>query len=349
MDHFIYDQDWKTFAENNSLPVPSNNTPKPGPIEALDIDFSQARPYQAEADRNWAASHPFSSVGYASQLNTFVVHDGVELSVKVSCPSIARLKKMGISAPHMLPVFFVTHGGGWISGSHVSEEAWLLWSLYRDLDIITISVEYRLAPEHKFPTWIEDAWEILYQLFTDSSPFTSSMDDVSCDMSRLILAGSSSGATIAAILAQRCRDTSKPVLGVVLNVPVLCHYLHFPSATGTSGSYYQCTETYLGSREMATCWDTVISPSSGQGADPQVSPLHGAMTGLSPLLLFVAGRDCLRDEGILYAKNLENSGVVVKLHVYAGVPHNFAHYEELDVTTRFRQDLKQSIQQWITV
>ncbi|KAM0517416.1 hypothetical protein ACHAPE_004947 [Trichoderma viride] len=161
------------------------------------------------------------------------------------------------------------------------------------------------------------------------------MGGVSWDMSTLILTGSSSGATIAAILAQRCRDASKSVLGVVLNVPVLCRYLHFPSATGTSGSYYQCTETYLGSCEMATRWDTVISPSSSAGADAQVSPLLGVMTGLGPHMVFVAGRDCLRDEGMLYAKILEDNGIVVELHVYAGVPHNFAHYEELGATARF--------------
>ncbi|KAL6909224.1 alpha/beta hydrolase fold domain-containing protein [Trichoderma evansii] len=344
MEHFSFDQDWKNFAEKNSLPIPSNAIPEPGPIEALDIDFSQARPYQAEADKSWAASHPFSSVGYVSQLKTFVISDGVKLSVKISCPGIGRLKEKGIPDPYKLPVLFVTHGGGWVSGSHVSEEAWLLWPLYRDLDFITISVEYRLAPEHKFPTWIEDSWEILCQLVTDSSPFTSDMG-VSCDISKLILIGSSSGATITATLAQRCRDTSKSVLGVVLNVPVLCHYLHFPSETGISGSYYQCTETYLGSREMATCWDMVISPTLG--ADPQVSPLLGAIKGLTPHFIFVAGRDCLRDEGILYAKRLEDNGVAVKLHVYAGVPHNFAHYEELSATARFWQDLKQGLQQWL--
>ncbi|KAK3177461.1 hypothetical protein K4F52_009752 [Lecanicillium sp. MT-2017a] len=345
MEHFTFDQDWKTFAEKNGLPLPSNEIPKQGPIEPLDIDFSQARPYQAQADADWAAGHPLQSVGYISQLKTFAIGGGVEISVKTSCPSIDRLKKKGTLAPYKLPTLFVTHGGGWVSGSHISEEAWLLWPLYADLDLIIISVEYRLAPEHKFPAWIEDSWEILCQLVTDKSPFTSDLG-VSCDLSRLILAGSSAGATITAILAQRCRDTAKPLLGVVLNVPVLCHYQHFPSEAGTSGSYQQCTETYLGSREMAACWDAVISPSS-LGADPQVSPLLGVTTGLAPHLIFVAGRDCLRDEGILYATKLEEGGVTTKLHVYSGVPHNFAHYEELEATGQFRQDLKQSFQQWI--
>lgn len=298
--------------------------------------------------RNGLQATPFSSVGYASRLRTFAAREGAELSVKISHPSIARLEEKGLQAPYKLPVLFVTHGGGWVSGSHVSEEAWLLWPLYKYVDLITVSVEYSLAPEHKFPTWIEDSWDILCQLVTDSSPFTTDMGGVSCDMSKLILAGSSSGANIAAVLAQRCRDTSKTVLGVVLNVPVLCHYLNFPSETGISGSYYQCTETFLGSREMATCWDTVMSPSSSTGTNLQASPLLGMVTELCPHLIFVARRDCLRDEGILYAGKLKDSGVAVKLHVYAGVPHNFAHYEELDAAARFWQDLKQGLGQWIT-
>lgn len=64
----------------------------------------------------------------------------------------------------------------------------------------------------------------------------------------------------------------------------------------------------------------MISPSSSAGADAQVSPLHGVMTGLGPHLVLVAGRDCLRDEGMLYAKKLEDNDVVVKLYVYAGMP-----------------------------
>jgi hypothetical protein len=68
--------------------------------------------YQAEVDKNWAANRPLLSIGYVSQPKTFVVHNGAELSVKISCPSIARLKAKGIHAPYKLPVLFVTHGGG---------------------------------------------------------------------------------------------------------------------------------------------------------------------------------------------------------------------------------------------
>lgn len=346
MDHFAFDPDWKAFAEKNGLPVPSNDIPASGPIEPLDIDFSQFRPQQEEADAEWAAKHPFASVGYASQIKPFTVRGGAQISAKISYPTAERLERNGYSLPCKLPVLLVTHGGGWVSGSHVSEEIWSLWRLVADLDIITISVDYRLAPENRFPTWVEDSWDVLCELVNNASQFTAELKGISCDLSRLILLGSSAGAYITAILAQRCRDTSKAVRGVVLNVPVLCHFQHFPNETGTSGSFQQCKETFLGSREMATCWSTAISPSD-LGADPQVSPLLGILDDLAPHLIFVAGRDPLRDEAILYAKRLEESNVSVKLHVYGGVPHNFAHYGELEATTRFDRELKGGLQEWI--
>lgn len=193
---------------------------------------------------------------------------------------------------------------------------------------------------------MEDSWDILCQLVNDESPFTAELKGISCDLSRLILLGSSAGAYITAILAQRCRDTSKTVRGVVLNVPVLCHFQHFPNETGTSESYQQCKETFLGSREMATCWRTAVA-SGDLGADPQVSPLLGILDGLAPHLIFAAGRDPLRDEAILYAKKLDESNVAVNLHVYGGVPHNFAHYEELAATARFETELKDGLREWI--
>lgn len=152
MDYFALDPDWKAFAEKNGLPVPSNDIPGPGRVEPLDIDFSQFRPQQEEADAEWAAKHPFDSVGYTSQTKHFEIRGGAQISVKVSYPTSERLEKKGYSLPCKLPVLFATHGGGWVSGSHVSEEIWSLWRLFADLDIVTISVEYRLAPENQFPT-----------------------------------------------------------------------------------------------------------------------------------------------------------------------------------------------------
>lgn len=77
----------------------------------------------------------------------------------------------------------------------------------------------------------------------------------------------------------------------------------------------------------------------GQGSNPRASPLLGNLKGLSPHYIFVAGQDPNRDEGIAYARALKDAGVQGDIKVYPGVPHEFAEFDELDTTTRFRRDL----------
>ncbi|KXL41549.1 hypothetical protein M433DRAFT_31184, partial [Acidomyces richmondensis BFW] len=262
---------------------------------------------------------PIELVNYECRHIEIPVRDGAKVGIKVSCPNAARLNSKRIH----LPVLFVTHGGGYISGSHASEEAWLIRSLQERFEIITISVEYRLAPEHKYPTWINDAWDVLVQLLKDSNSYLSGLPAI-CDLSKLILIGSSAGAGISAVLSQVCRDEGVPVFGVVLNVPMLCEYRHFPSESGISRSYLECNQGILGSAQLATCWNSIFASSSDRsGEDPRVSPLLGNLDGLPPHLIFVAGRDPLRDEGIEYANRLVKSSVPATLHVYKGVPHHF--------------------------
>jgi acetyl esterase len=341
-EYFAFDPDWEKYASENGFPIPSNNIPPPCPIVPAKIDFSAARPYQAEVDAAWAAAHPLSSVGYSSRLMTIKVRNGESISVKVSYPVASRLQAKG---ELVLPVLFVTHGGGWVSGSHISEEAWLLWPLYKHFNLVIVSVEYRLAPENKFPVWINDSWDVLYQLISESSSFVSDLD-VKCDLQRVILAGSSAGASIAAALSQMCRDKRVKIYGVVLNVPVLCDYRQMLSEENAANSYTECTETFLGSREMAALWNMVL-PLPSLGSDSMASPLLGNTENLPPHLIFVAGRDPLRDEGIAYAKKLEAAGVPVTLEIYKGVPHNFAHYSDLKSTTKFREDFRIGLQQWV--
>jgi acetyl esterase/lipase len=342
LEYFIFDPDWEAYASKNGLPIPSNDIPPPGPIVPIEINWTAARSYQASADAEWDAANPLESVGYRSHLMKVTVRDGAQISVKVSYPDQSRLKASGNTT---LPVLFVTHGGGWISGSHISEEAWILRHLYEHFDLVIVSVEYRLGPENRFPVWINDSWDILEKLISDSESFVSGLDII-CNLQKLILVGSSSGATISAALSQSCREKGLEILGVVLNVPVLCDYRHFPSENRYSDSYMQCTKTFLDSGQLAALWN-MVHPSSTSGSDPKASPLLGNTDKLPPHLIFVAGRDPIRDEGIAYARKLEKSDIPVKLNVYKGVPHNFAQYAELKSTLKFREDFKAGLEQWV--
>ncbi|KAK4942867.1 hypothetical protein LTR10_017443 [Elasticomyces elasticus] len=335
-DLFTSDPNWAAFAKEHGYLKPS-----PLPSAPVELDLATNRANQTISEAEWARSHPLSSFGYTSCLTTVKVRDGTEISVKLSYPTRQQSQTK-------LPVLFVTHGGGWVQGTHITEEAWLLWPLYSVFDLAVISVEYRLASEHKFPTWMDDSWDVLERLLSDPEIFVSKFQpqaEISLDAQKVILSGSSAGAGTAAYLSQTCRDKNIPIYGVVLNVPVLCDYRHLPSDCRTS--YDQCTDSLLSSGEMRAVWDLII-PSATVGADLKASPLLGRVEGLRKHLIFVAGQDPLRDEGLAYAKKLQSAGVNVKLHVFPGVPHSFAEFWELDATQRFWRDIREGLEEWLT-
>jgi acetyl esterase/lipase len=317
--------------------------------------LAAGRASQLVEEGDWARTHPLSSVGYESRTTTVKVRDGAEISVKVSWPDSARIHARQRDTLS-LPVLFVTHGGGWIKGTHITEEAWLLWPLYEHFDFVVVSVEYRVGPEHEFPAWMEDSWDVLEMIPKRPDTFVNhTASSVAIDPSRIILAGSSAGGGTTAWLSQRCRERSPsiPISGVILNVAITCDYRHFPAhefpdlAHGrTTTSYHQCTDAYLSSGVMRAIWDLLI-PSATAGSDPFVSPLLGDVTGLPRHAIFVAGQDPLRDEGLAYARKLANSGVPVQLQVYPGVPHTFAEMWELAATQRFWRDLRTAVADWL--
>ncbi|KAF2246798.1 alpha/beta-hydrolase [Trematosphaeria pertusa] len=343
-DYFSSDPDWEAFASKHGYPLPTGAEPAPlETIEPMELDVEAARAHQATDHTQWTEKHPLDSIGYVARLATVTTRDGTELSVKISYPDTARLRTRG---PKPLPVLFVTHGGGWIQGSHTSEEAWLLWPLYNHFDLAIVSVNYRLAPEHQYPTWIDDSWDVLQKLLSGNEPIFTTLD-IKLHTHNIILAGSSAGAEISASLSQTCRDKGIPISGVILNVPVLCDYRHFPTQDAFT-SYAQAADTFLSSRAMMWVWNTV-HPSPASSAEPKASPLLGDLTNLPRHLIFVAGQDALRDEGIAYARNLESSGVQVDLEIYKGVPHNFAEFWELQATKRFWEDITRLLRQWLRV
>jgi acetyl esterase len=346
---FDSDPDWVAFAKKNGYLtefLQLDNSP-------IEFDIPTSRKQQAISEGDWARKHPLSSVGYTSYRSGIHVRDRTAVTVKISIPS-RLLETPRDSQREKLPVLLVTHGGGWFKGTHITEEAWLLWPLYNHFDLCIVSVEYRLAPEHKFPTWMDDSWDVLEQLLSSPDEFLSKFQTdrtstftFSLDIEKLILAGSSAGAGCSAYLSQACRDKHITVFGVILNVPVLCDYRHQPAAcTQPQNSYEQCTHAFMSSGIMRAVWDLTI-PSLTAGADPKASPLLGNLKDLPKHAIFVAGQDPLRDEGIAYADGLEKAGCSTELFVYKGVPHVFAEFWELEATQRFWTDIRGILKSWL--
>ncbi|MGC2411662.1 MAG: alpha/beta hydrolase [Stellaceae bacterium] len=213
------------------------------------------------------------------------------------------------TGPFPLLVFF--HGSGFVLCSLDTHDG-MCRNLCAGAECVVASVDYRLAPEHKFPAGVEDCLHATRWSAAHAAALGS-------DAARIAIAGDSAGATMAAVTALRVRDEGGPALcGQLLLYPVTDYY-----NPGTA-SYRENAEGYGLTREtMKWFWDHYLSDPS-EGAHPHAAPLRApVVSGLPPALVITAQYDPLRDEGEIYAERLRAAGVPVVLSRYDGVNHGF--------------------------
>jgi cation diffusion facilitator CzcD-associated flavoprotein CzcO/acetyl esterase/lipase len=211
--------------------------------------------------------------------------------VPLAVPLEYRLYRPGTPGPHPLVVYF--HGGGWVLGSQVSDEPFC-----RDLcnrsDVAVLSVNYRHAPEWRFPAAAEDAVAAVRWAADNAVELGTVPGEVA-------VAGWSAGGNLAAVAAQRA---GVPLRGQLLLCPVVdCDF--------SRPSYSENAEGYVLTRVlMEWFWDHYCDPPSR--TDPLASPLRAAsLEGLPPAVMVTAEFDPLRDEGDAYAAALAAAGVPV--------------------------------------
>jgi acetyl esterase len=206
------------------------------------------------------------------------------------------------------PLLVYFHGGGWVVGS-VETAHGVCSTLARLGGCVVVSVDYRLAPEHRFPAALEDAWAV-------TAWAAEHADEIGGRPGALAVGGDSAGGTLAAVCALRARDAGIP-LGLQLLVYPVCD-----ADLGTP-SYVELAEGYgLTGKAMAWFWDQYLP--EGDRFDPDASPLRAAdVRGVAPALVITAGYDVLRDEGEAYAAKLRDAGVPVTLTRYEGLIHGF--------------------------
>lgn len=201
-----------------------------------------------------------------------------------------RLFRPATDGPHPVVVYF--HGGGWVWGSAGSDEPWCRYLCVHS-DAVVVSVDYRHAPEHRFPAAADDALAALRWVGEHAA-------DLGGDPARLVVAGWSAGGNLAAVSCQRVRDEGGPALaGQVLITPVTDGDPTRPSMV--DNDRYLLTPALMG-----WFWDHYSEP--GDRADPRVSPLRGDLGGLPPALVVTCEFDPLRDEGDAYAEALAAAG-----------------------------------------
>ncbi len=209
-----------------------------------------------------------------------------------------------------LPVLVYLHGGGWVIGNLETVDV-PVRALVNRAGCVAVSVDYRLAPEHKFPTPLEDCYAATRWVAENANA-------LGVDLDRIAIGGDSAGGNLAAAVALAMRDRGGPRLAFQLLIyPVTDFNLD-------SGSYRANGDGYLLTRSgMEWFWSHYLhSPADGER--PYASPLRAAdLHGLPPALVITAEFDPLRDEGEAYAGRLAGSGVPVTLKRYDGMIHGF--------------------------
>jgi acetyl esterase len=199
------------------------------------------------------------------------------------------------------------HGGGWVLGDlDTFDQLCLKFAVDASCDLF--SVDYRLAPEHRFPVAADDAYAALVAV----------AGRLPSDR-KLVVAGDSAGGNLAAVTAQRTRDGGGPPLALqVLIYPITDHDFETPSYRSNGSLGY-----ILRTADMQWFWQHYV-PDWDRRANPYASPLRAAdFSDLAPALVIVAEYDVLRDEGVAYAERLQAAGVPVELREFMGAVHGF--------------------------
>lgn len=216
-----------------------------------------------------------------------------------------------ILAPeHPRAVLVYYHGGGWVIGS-VAESDTLARLLVERTGAAVVLVDYRLAPEHRYPTATDDAWTALR--WVDER-----IEQIAGARVPLIVSGDSAGGNLAAVVTQRAQAEGGPSIALqVLVYPVT-------DADVDNASYLDPANQLLLSREsMIWFWDHYAPDRAGRSA-PAASPLRATdLAGQPPTVVLTAEHDPLRDEGEAYAEKLRAAGVPVESRRFPGQMHGF--------------------------
>ena len=235
-----------------------------------------------------------------------------------------RVYRPAVEGP--VPTIVYIHGGGFVIGDLDTHDG-VCRLLCRDTDAVVVSVDYRLAPEHRFPAAVEDAYAALRDI-------AEHIDQYGGDAGRLAIGGDSAGGNLSAVCAQLARDEGLPG-GLALKAQLLVYPAvdmlgDYPSREENASGYFLTLEDmhwfaehYLGKTEEE-------ARAHGLEFEPRLSPLHAkTLEGLPPAVVVTAEYDPLRDEGNRYAAELDKAGVPVRHQQFAGLIHGFYGLESV--------------------
>lgn len=245
------------------------------------------------------ASLPPSTAKIASVVNKKIPGAAGEIGIRIYTPEGAG----------PFPVLSYFHGGGWVIGDLETHDG-VCRELAAGAGVIVVAVDYRLAPEHRFPAAPDDCVAAVKWVAANAASFKG-------DATRLAVGGDSAGGNLSAVVAQTLRDSKGPALAAQL--------LIYP-VTRVDGvaskSMVENAEGYLLQRKDMDwfCGHYLKSPSDGH--QPKASPILAKnLAGLPPALVLTCEFDPLRDEGEDYGRALQAAGVKTTVSRYDGTIH----------------------------
>ena len=223
--------------------------------------------------------------------------DGVPLRARIYAPSTA-----------VLPVLLYMHGGGFTIGSLETHDSLCRQIAWRS-GVAVVALDYRLAPEWRFPTAVEDAWAAMQWLAAHAHR-------IGLDGKRLAVGGDSAGGTLAAVCAIHARDIGLTLRHQLLITPGTTAYADTPSHRRFAHGFL------LDAESIAWFFDHYIA--HAERRDWRFAPLEvDDLDGVAPACVLLAECDPLVDEGLAYADRLRAAGVPVELELTRGVTHDF--------------------------
>ncbi|PJJ60453.1 alpha/beta hydrolase [Hymenobacter chitinivorans] len=210
-----------------------------------------------------------------------------------------------------LPVYVNLHGGGFVLG-HPLQDDRLCRYIAQQARCLVVNVDYALAPEYPFPAPVQQSYEVVRWVHEQAAT-------LGYDAGRLAIGGRSAGGSLAAAVALLARERQEFTLALqVLDYPSL------NLADRTDHKHVRPRRKQVLSVELASFFKHLYVPCPADRLNPLASPLLAPdLRGLAPALIITAEYDLLRDDGLAYARRLQEQGVAVMHEEFAGVDHGF--------------------------